>query len=176
MSSIINNYAFAWYESLSSKNADDVYAQCDVVVDFFSSQSLLSNVISDLFVPNKKKLDMVKTVVEKLKVDRSFYTMFDFLLKHKRCSYWAEVVNGFKSLYMKLRKIGRLEIVSCIEMDSNVANRIKDRVMNRFGMTDVIVVHKIDKAIIGGFVLIFNDIMVIDYSIIGKLKRMSRLI
>lgn len=121
------------------------------------------------------KHDKKRDVLEKLfkgKVHPLTMAIFDIITKKNREPLLPEIASGFHLAYNQYKGIGRATITTAVPMDDAIRNEFEAIVKSLTETKQVVIKEKVDKDMIGGFVLNVGDKQ-IDASIKNKLKALK---
>ncbi|MEP7320869.1 MAG: ATP synthase F1 subunit delta [Saprospiraceae bacterium] len=119
-------------------------------------------------VPSGKKLQVFKALFENL-FDPLSFAFFSLLVKKGREIYMPEVAQEFIRQYDAIRKKTKVVLTSAELLDVGLIEAIKSKLTDSsFTRENVEIETKVDPALIGGFVLEFDD-KLYDASVIHQL-------
>lgn len=118
-----------------------------------------------------KKLSILNAVFGG-KVGELTMAFIQLLTKKKREQYIDEIAYSFLNQYKEHKNILSAVITTAVELDDKVRKEVLDLV-KKSGDQEVAVTEKVDKDILGGFVLRIGDTQV-DSSLKSKLQKLTR--
>ena len=121
------------------------------------------------------KHDKKRDILEKLfkgKVHSLTMSIFDILTRKNREPLLPSIAREFHEAYNEYKGIKKAFITTAVPLDSKLRSRFEEMVKNYSDKKQVELVEKIDKDMIGGFVLNIGDRQ-IDASIKNKLKALQ---
>ncbi|MEO5581854.1 MAG: ATP synthase F1 subunit delta [Saprospiraceae bacterium] len=124
-------------------------------------------------VPSGKKVQVFKVLFENL-FDPISFGFFGLLVKKGREIYLPEVVYEFIRQYDAIRKKTKVILTSAESLDRGLVETIKSKLIDsRFTRDNVEIETKVDPALIGGFVLEFDD-KLYDASVVHQLRKVKK--
>jgi F-type H+-transporting ATPase subunit delta len=146
---------------------DDMKMFIDVADHSRDFKMLLSNPIID----STKKLNIL-TQLFSGKMNKMTISFFNIVTRKKRENYLYEIAKAYASQYKTLKGIQTAEVISAIGLDDNLRKQVYDLI--RKGSNEQIeLVEKVDKSLIGGFVLRIGDKQY-DASVASDIRKLAR--
>lgn len=121
------------------------------------------------------KHDTKREILEKLfkgKVNKLTLSIFDIITKKNREPLLPAIAKEFHSAYNDYKGIGVASVTTAVPLDAKLKGEIEKLVKKYSDKKEIELVEKIDKDMIGGFVLNVGDKQ-IDASIKNKLKALK---
>jgi F-type H+-transporting ATPase subunit delta len=119
--------------------------------------------------------DKKKAILEAIfkgKVTPLTMAFIDILTKKNREPLLAEIANEFHNAYNAYKGIGKARVTTTVPMDANTRKQFETIVKQLSNRKEVELEEKLDKDLIGGFVLNVEDKQ-IDASIRNNLKKLK---
>ncbi len=124
-------------------------------------------------VAASKKAQIFKAIFEG-RFNAMSFGFFNILLKKGREAYIPEITTEFISQYEALKKKTRVILTTAEKMDESLITAIQDKLTKASSTRDHILLDtKIDPALIGGFILEFDD-KLYDASVSHQLNQMRK--
>jgi F-type H+-transporting ATPase subunit delta len=99
-------------------------------------------------------------------------TFLDIVIKKGREKYLVQIAKNFTEQYKIMKKIITAEVISAIGLDDNLRKKIYDMI-RKDSNSEVELVEKVDKKLIGGFVLRIGDSQY-DASISSEIRKLAQ--
>jgi F-type H+-transporting ATPase subunit delta len=122
---------------------------------------------SPIIPHEKKRVILVKLL--KGKVHELTMSIVDILTRKNREPLLPEIAREFHNAYNEFKGVGRAQVTTSVPMDSSTRKKIEDIVKKLSSRATIEMDEKVDKDLIGGFVLNVGDKQ-IDASIKSRLK------
>ena len=106
------------------------------------------------------------------KVNKLTISFFQIVTKKGREKFLLQIAKEFISNYKILKNIQTAEITSAIGLDDNLRKKVYDLIRNSTN-SEVELIEKIDKKLIGGFILRMDDKQY-DASISSELRKLTQ--
>lgn len=115
----------------------------------------LYKLLKSPIIKNDKKLKVLRKIYEKdfSKITMNFMVL---VMKKRREFYLKEIALSFIDRYREYKNIISAKLITAIEISDKVKAKIEDYVHNK-SRKNVHLEHFVDKEMIGGFVLEFDD-------------------
>jgi len=158
--------------SIEKGQLEQVYADMQWLQSVCRSNRDFLNLLKSPIISGDKKIKILNAVAgSKLtNITTSFNAL---LIKKGRESNLPEITAAFIALYKTYKKINTVKLTTASPISAEVKNAIIDQVKKSGGFENIELEEKIDKDIIGGFVLQVGDKMV-DASIAYDLKAIAK--
>lgn len=140
----------------------------------FSSQIFNDSYIQNLFfnsIYSHKNMASILLLILDNKVDRFFKNFIRLIGINNRILIINSIFKEFMILYYKYNNILNVTLISCISLNNNELNIIKQKLENKLSKK-INILNIIDKSILGGIILQFND-TVFDFSVRNNLRLLS---
>lgn len=128
---------------------------------------LLSNPIID----SAKKLKII-TLIFAEKMNKMTMAFFAIVVKKGREKYLYDIAKAFLSQYKVLKGIQTAEVISAVGLDDKLRSKIYELV-RQGSDSEVELIEKIDKSLIGGFILRLDDKQY-DASVSSDIRRLAQ--
>lgn len=170
-SKISVRYARALFQSAIEKKAlDKVYQDMIFISELCLIPEVKELITSPVIVPSKKS--RILNAVLEGNVEKLTLSLISMVVKNGRESFIPAIARVFMHDTMKYRGITESLLTTAVKVDSKVKNQISELISSVLG-TKVELKEKIDKDIIGGFILRIDD-NYIDASIKNKLRKIKK--
>ena len=168
---ISRRYASAlWMYARKNGQEDRVITEVRLLNDGFIKYEALKRVLSNHFLSQSKKIDII-TMVAGQEVSDVFKNFIRLLFANKREEYLRTICLSFETIYLRERKILKASIVTAIPVKNDMELRFIKKLEEQTGHT--IHLHTaVNPAIIGGCVITL-DTWRLDASVATKLKRIK---
>ena len=140
------------------------------IKEAFTEHKEFKNVLFHPRIKIEEKKRIFKRIFKE-KISQEIYNFIQLLIDKRRIFYIKAIINQFNDLVNDRKKILEIEVVSAIELEENMKNRLKDKLEK--GMNyEVVLNNTVNPEILGGLVLKIGD-KIIDGSIQYKLNTLS---
>jgi F-type H+-transporting ATPase subunit delta len=158
--------------SIEKGQLEEVYADMQWLQSVSKTNRDFVNLLKSPVIPGDKKLKILAAVTENRmnKITMGFATL---LVKKGRESNLTEIASAFISQYKEHKKIHTLKLTTATPLNDELRNAIIAQVKLTGGYENIEVEERVDKNIIGGFVLQVGDKLV-DASIAYDLKAIAK--
>lgn len=169
---IAKNYAEALFKiGLSQNDAEKLYAQFKNIVEIINNSQDLRNFFENPLISHNDKKEIIYKIFGK-KFDLQLINLMNVLADNKRFSMLETIFYCFEKKYEQKNNISKIEIISAIEMNNKMKNRLLT-VLNKKLDKQIIPNYLINQNIVGGLIIKIND-KIIDLSLDTKIKDMER--
>ncbi len=170
---LTHRYAKAFLELAMQKDVvDKCHDDLRLVKNTFDNNEELRTLIHQPFLSKERK----KNILTKLFKERTESITVDFLcllIEKDRDELLSNIYDVFHELYLDYKKIAVVTVTSAVDLDDNTINRIVNIIKHKIvGKVTIEVEKNIDKTIIGGFIVRYNDYEY-DASVRNTLKRLQ---
>jgi len=142
----------------------------NLVKESFTEHKELKNV---LFHP-RIKIEEKKKIFNRVfaeEISEEIHNFIQLLIDKRRIFFIKAIINQFNNLVNDREKILEIEVVSAIELEEDMKDRLKEKIEKEMDY-EVILNNTVDPEILGGLVLKIGD-KIIDGSIQHKLNTLS---
>ena len=169
---LVNRYAKAFLQlaiqnNLVDKALDDLL----LVKSTIEGNKELDTLIHQPFVSKERKTN----IINRLFTDRIAtisLNLINLLIEKNRDAIITDVYDEYYDLYLDYKKIAVVTVTSAVALDEETSERIVNILKHKIVKKDTIEVKNVvDKSIIGGFIVKYND-YVYDASVTHTLKRL----
>jgi F-type H+-transporting ATPase subunit delta len=129
-----------------------------------------ANTLKSPIITPDKKLSILKKIFEG-KTNPLTFSLFEIIAKKNRAEYLHEIAVSFAGQYRELKGILSGEVVTPFAINDELRGQFKSLVSKAYGK-EVELKEKVDKDIIGGFILKVGDRQ-IDESVKNKLQKLK---
>lgn len=141
------------------------------VLKAISESRDLRLLIQSPVIKTDKKISILKAVF----ADKISPVVLEFILllaKKRRESLTEEVLKEFEAQYLQKKNVFKAVVTSAVGLDDNLRKQVLELVKKN-NNSEVELIEKVDKSIIGGFILRIGDEQ-IDKSILRQLKNLRK--
>ena len=168
---LARRYATSLLDLASERNmVDKVYSDMLLVSETISASRELSRLLKNPIVNTDKKDGVIKSLFGN-KIDAMTMSFFNIITRKGRESHLEDIAKSFIELYKAQKGIETAYITTAVPLDGAMREKIMSVVKQAKG-NQVELVEKVDKNIIGGFVLRVGDEQV-DTSISKELRNLK---
>lgn len=157
--------------SLEQGALEKVHADMKMIHDTCMASDDLSVFLKSPIIKTEKKRDILKTLFSG-KVHPITEGFIDLMTSRKRESYLEAIASAFLKQYKEHKHIITTVITTASGLDDNLRRQVQELVKNSV-RSEVELIEKVDRNLIGGFVLRIGDQQV-DASISRKLQDLRR--
>ena len=156
--------------ALERNMVDKVYGDMQLVSDTITANRELSRLLKNPIVNTDKKDQIIRALFGN-KIDPMTMAFFNIITRKGRESYLEEIAKSFIDLYKTNKGIQIAHVTTAFPLDAALRERIMNIVKQTKG-NQVELVEKVDKELIGGFILRVGDEQ-IDTSISKELRNLK---
>lgn len=153
------------------QNLDVVKADMDGIVAVFRSSSELQAVLNNPIIKTDKKVAILNALFQG-KVAKEIIAFFTILVNKGRAKIVYPTTLEFIRQYNDLKGIVKAEVTSASTLSEANLQALKSQIAKEIN-AEVILSNKVDKSLIGGFIVKVGDRQ-LDASIQGKLNKLER--
>ncbi|MCT1532920.1 ATP synthase F1 subunit delta [Sphingobacterium daejeonense] len=153
------------------QNLDAVKADMSDVVAVIKSNTELQAVLNNPIIKTDKKLAILKALFQD-KVKPEILEFFNIMVRKGRAELVYATALEFIREYNEVKGIVNAEVISATPLSEANLQALKQEIASQIN-AEVILANKVDKSLIGGFVVKVGDKQ-IDASIQGKLNKLER--
>jgi F-type H+-transporting ATPase subunit delta len=169
---VANRYAMSLLDLALEKNVvKDVNDDMTLVLKTIQESKDLQNLLNSPIINEGKKIAIFKELFHN-KINALSGAFIEMLARKRRETNLAGIAEEFTKLYNEHRGVQRAIVTTAVGLDSKLRKEILELVKKQTS-SEVELVERIDKSIIGGFTLQLGDTQ-IDSSIVRSLKRLRR--
>ncbi|MBS1647600.1 MAG: ATP synthase F1 subunit delta [Bacteroidetes bacterium] len=169
---VATRYAQSLLQFALEKSAlEKVYADMQLVVATCQDNKELSAFLNSPIIKTDKKTAVIKQIFSE-KVSDITLGFFTILTQKRRESYISEIAKNFISQYKEHKNILTAVITSASGIDAHVRTQVLN-LIKQSTQSEVELLEKTDKSLIGGFVLRIGDKQV-DASVARKLNELRK--
>ena len=171
---IATRYAKSLLElAIETNKLEKVYGDMGMLYGLCQESRPFHNFIKNPIINSYKKLAIFKSLFEK-RIDELSYKFIDIITRKGREDILPEIGEQFIKEYRIYKKIEIVNITTPIELDDNLKQEFIDLSKKLIGKKmKVELKEKVDKDILGGFVLRIGDRQ-IDDSVSSKLRDLKK--
>ena len=170
---LVRRYAKAFLDyAIQNNMADEGLADLEVISTTLQENRELRSILSQPFIAKSKKEAILKRIFEN-KVSDKTLNFINLMIDKNRFEIIPAILNAYHFLYNEYKNIAVVTITTAVEIDEEKQQKllyfVKDKVSG-----NVQIITKIDKSIIGGFIINYLDYQY-DESIRTKLRNLESL-
>jgi F-type H+-transporting ATPase subunit delta len=175
---IAHRYAKALFEEACTAAENGTEALELVRNDLCEFENLLNKLseLSELFlnpgVPRQEKQQWLHTQLGSV-MHPLVLSLLDLMLQNHRMTAFSALVVEFQRLYDEREQILHADVITAVEMDATLEERLHLVLKEQFGSRQVILHKQVDPAILGGVILKVQD-YILDGSYAGKLEALRQ--
>lgn len=164
-----HRYAKSLIEFSVKRNLLEViYKDIILVNSVFKNNKDLVFMLNNPLIYNSKKLRILEKVFY-AKISNLTFSFFDLVIRKKRSYILSNILEVFINEYKKIKLIKDVNIITTFNLSDEFKNKFKKIVKNIIFCKEVNLIENIDKSLIGGYILNFDD-KKLDESIKNKLN------
>ena len=166
-------YAKALYKvACNQKNDADLYQMMKSLEQNFSQQPLLQSTLSNPYISDKDKTNLLVTAADVTKGGEALFCDFIKLLSdNKRMNMARSIANAYIALYRSSHSIYDVKVVTAAPMSENEQKRLRDMVSRHLNGGTMEYSTSVNPELIGGFTVSVGNER-IDASISNELKQL----
>ncbi len=160
---IAKKYGRALFELAKERNlVDQAWEQFNALSSYFRADTTFLDFVTAPQIGDGDKADLVKKVFEP-RLERIFYEYIQMLVAKHRIHYLPEIIEEFERLVRADRGMARAVCITTAPISEAQRRQLIERLSKKTNLK-IELEEKIDKAIIGGMVVIIQD-QILDSSI-----------
>lgn len=171
-SKIASPYAEAFLDfAKKTNNLDELNQDINVIYQFVSNSKDLERFLANPVITKESK----KIVLRDILVEQVSPTTLNFLMllvDKKRIEYLRYVATTYTALVAKQSSSETAEVTSMTHLSSDQQEKLKSKLKQLRGISNIDLVLKVDPRLLGGFVVQIGS-SVLDFSLLGALKKMQ---
>ena len=166
---ISNRYAKAIYQyALERKEEDQLREELRILSEQFLAVPMLKKVLDDPTVSSAMKIDILTTAAGRA-ISDTCRQVIGLVVKNKRAHYMQSIVLMYDKVYRKAKNKVILKLTTTEQASDEMKNKLIDLIKKNKAQVDF--VAKMDKDIIGGFILEIEDLR-LDASMKNQLNQL----
>ena len=170
---LIRRYAKAFLDfSIENKMEDAGLADLELLAETIKGNRELRNILSQPFIKKSKKENILKKIFQG-KISDNTFKFIDLILEKNHPELLSEMIDVYRSLYNEYKNIAVVTITTVVDIDEKTKNQLISFVKHKIN-GEIKIINKIDKKIIGGFVINYLDYQY-DASVYTKLRNLEGL-
>jgi F-type H+-transporting ATPase subunit delta len=150
---------------------EEVYQDFLYLATMAQSNRDLELVMRNPIISSEKKLSILKALYAERGATEATVAFFEIICRKGRENVLADIAREFQSLYQIHKSIQVAEVTTTFPLDDTLRAEFSKIVRDISGMKEVKLTEKINKDLIGGFVLKVNDRQ-LDESLSSKLREL----
>ncbi|MDI9358611.1 MAG: ATP synthase F1 subunit delta [Phycisphaerales bacterium] len=153
---LAERYAKSLLDVATTRNIVDViYKDVQYLKLLHSKSTDFRLLMSSPIVKPIKKNKIIEAIVQK-EVNSLTSDFLKLLVAKTREMYWYDICLSFDKLYNKVKGINAVHITSAVDL-SDDSKRYIEKKLNEAGIKNIAMVHTVNKDLIGGLVIEYND-------------------
>jgi F-type H+-transporting ATPase subunit delta len=169
---VANRYAKSLIDLSNEKGSlDAVSNDMKLFVEVCSQNKDLVLLLSNPIINSDKKIKILRSIFGE-KLNKLTILFFEIVVNKGREKYLFQIAKEFLSQYKLLKGILTAEIISAVGLDDKLRKQVYDVIRNNSN-SEVELVEKVDKNLIGGFVLRIGDRQY-DASIAASIRKLTQ--
>lgn len=170
---LIRRYAKAFLEySIKNNTVEKSLADLELLADTIKENRELRIILSQPFIQKTKKVSIIKRIFQD-KISDNTLKFIDLMLEKKHPELLTLIVDTYHELYNEYKNIAVVTITTVVEIDEPMQQRLLRFVKHKIN-SDIKIINKTDKNIIGGFIIDYLDYQY-DASVYTKLRNLKAL-
>lgn len=169
---LINNYSTVLFKTAIALDIQDkISQQLQFIAQVISCDQKIKKFFCDSPIKAEKKITLIKTLTDALKVERVLEKFLFLMIKNSRINILDEVLYRYRILLDKSRNIKDIKVTS-----SNVLSEVEKKEILQYlekEFNQKINIEFLQEPNIIGGIIVKYDSMLIDYSISGALNRLT---
>ena len=150
-----------------NKFSDQVAKEMQGLIGLYENSSQINMALSNPFLPNTKKQSLLRSIVPNFSdVTKK---LLNLLASNNRLFLLKEVAKGYIYLFAEQQGELNATVISAIPLTQNLENQIHYKLKD-FSAKKIHILNKIDKSLLGGFILKMGD-MEFNSSLAYRLKK-----
>ncbi|MCH5229982.1 MAG: F0F1 ATP synthase subunit delta [Muribaculaceae bacterium] len=169
---IPRRYAKALYKfALEKGETKKIYELSKRVIDSFAGNPDLQKVLSNPFVSNEDKEQLLLTAAgEKNEIFKQFVLL---IITQKRVEYAYAMMLAYRDIYRKENHISQARITTAAKLDESRMNKLRKLVTDAFKDSELEFTEAVDPSLIGGFVIDVDSVRM-DASLSNELEQLRQ--
>lgn len=170
---LIRRYAKAFLEyTIENKMEDRGLADLELLSETIKGNRELRNILSQPFIQKSKKENIIKKVFKDQISDKTL-KFIDLMLENGHPEILPEIIDTYRKLYNEYKNIAVVTITTVVKIDEPTQQHLLRFVKHKIN-GKIQIINKIDKNIIGGFIINYLDYQY-DASVYTKLRDLEAL-
>ena len=170
---LIRRYAKAFLEyTIENKMEDRGLADLELLNETLMSHRELRIILSQPFIKKSKKENILKKVFQDKMSDKTL-KFIDLMLENGHPEILPEIIDTYRELYNEHENIAVVTITTVVKIDEPTQQHLLRFVKHKIN-GKIQIINKIDKNIIGGFIINYLDYQY-DASVYTKLRDLEAL-
>ena len=170
---LIRRYAKAFLEyAIKNDMVDESLADLELLTETIQSNRELRNILSQPFIQKSKKESIIKKIFEG-KISDKTLNFIDLILEKNHPELLTDLLIMYRDMYNDYKGIAVVTITSVVKLDEKRQQHLLSLIKHKI-KGNIQIINKIDKNIIGGFVINYKDYQY-DASVYTKLRNLEAL-
>ena len=153
---LARRYAKAFFDyAIKNNMSDKALHDLETVTEVLKENKELRNLLAEPFVSIQHKINILKRIFENniSTITIEFMTM---MIQKKRDAYIQFIYEQYKEMYLSYKNIAIVTVTSAVKLDDATLKKIV-RFVKDIVKGDIVIENKINKNIIGGFIVNYED-------------------
>ncbi|MEZ4885696.1 MAG: ATP synthase F1 subunit delta [Chitinophagales bacterium] len=173
VSNIASRYAKALMDlAIERGELSSVHSDVELLDKALAENPDLQILLKSPVVNTDKKQAILKKIFGDI-FNETTNAFMGLMLRKRREAYLPEIVDAFINQYRTYKSITTAELITAVPVDNAVLDKVKNTVLAHTGRKNIELTTRIDKSLIGGFILTFDD-KLYDSSISHKLAKLRK--
>lgn len=169
---LINRYAASLLDiAVEKNNAKAILEDSVYVLEFIKNNRDFRSLIRNPIFSGDKKLIIFKKLFES-QLQPLFISFLHILINHSREADLPEILKEYIRLFKLSKGIIEAQIITAVPLEESYLANFDEAVKKLSGYPHVELNNKVDKSLIGGFILRFED-KLLDTSVASKFNQMK---
>ena len=168
---LIRRYAKAFLEyAIENQMTEQGLADLELLTATLQSHRELRNILSQPFLTKTKKEALINRIF-KGKISDKTLNFINLMLDKNRHNIIQHILVPYRELYYEYKNIAEVTITTAVKIDEPTQQQLIRFVKHKIN-GDIRIINKIDKSIIGGFIINYLDYQY-DRSVRNELKSLQ---
>ncbi len=168
---VARRYATALVASVLDSEFERINSELESFLNAFQ-KTKLGEILVSHFIPQRKKMELVEEIASRYRFHKKTRNLISLLVERRRIELFPIILQFFHQFWNASHNIHEFTMISAVEVDENVVNRIKD-ILSRKMKGEIRIDREVDPSIIGGLIL-KKGYVVYDGSIKKQLELIKR--
>ncbi len=168
---VSRKYSQALFNAAKNRNLlGEADTQLKELGEIIKKDSSLMEFFSFPNVTDVSKIELVRSVFSE-RMNRLLVEFLVVLIEKKRINFLSEIIDDFIRLVEAERGIGRVTVISAVQLNNDERQKLIPAIQQRIGM-DVLLEEKVDQSILGGMIVVMHN-EIIDGSVRYGLEKIE---
>lgn len=149
-------YARAFFEyAIQNQMTEQGLADLELLSETLNSNRELRNILSQPFISKEKKETVIRKIFEG-KISDKTLSFINLMLEKNRYEIISDIIIPYREIYNTYKHIAEVTITTAVKIDEPMQQKLIGFIKNKID-GDIKITNKIDKNIIGGFIINYLD-------------------